>query len=96
MTFLDTIAWLLPAQRTAERAQAGEVKVRIGKNERGGCSLYPANAAALALFGSHEPTGNFATPADARRRISWNCWTEEPRLVGAYRPAGGGDGGEMR
>ncbi len=77
MTFLDCISWLLPAQRTTARALAGEIKVRIGDNERGGISLYPANAEALNLFGSHEPTGNFATPADARKRIAWNCWSED-------------------
>lgn len=76
MTFIDCIAWLLPAQRTAARALAGEVKVWIAPNERGGFSLFPANGAALELFGSHEPTGNFASAADARRRLDWNCWTE--------------------
>lgn len=74
--FLDSLAWLVPAARTRAQALAGEVKVRIAPNEFGGLSLFPANAEALRILGGHEPTGNFATHADARRRIAWNCWTE--------------------
>lgn len=55
---------------------AGPVLVRIGRNAWGGFSLFPANAAARDLMGGDEPTGNFATEADARKRIAWNCWDE--------------------
>lgn len=74
--FIDTLAWLIPPARTRAQAVAAEVKVRIRANPWGGLSLYPANGEALRILGGHEPTGNFATHADARRRIAWNCWTE--------------------
>lgn len=55
---------------------AGPVLVRIAPNPWGGLSLYPANDAARELMGGEEPTGNFGTEADARKRIAWNCWEE--------------------
>ncbi len=54
----------------------GEIEVRIAPNAFGGLSLFPANDAARDLFGGDEPTGNFATHADARKRVAWNCWKE--------------------
>ncbi len=55
---------------------AGPVLVRIAPNPWGGVSLYPANDAARDLMGGDQPTGNFASEADARRRVAWNCWEE--------------------
>lgn len=53
-----------------------QVLVRIGPNPWGGTSLYPVNDYARQLMGGDEATGNFATEADARQRIAWNCWQE--------------------
>jgi hypothetical protein len=50
------------------------ILVRIGPNPWGGVSLYPANPAARELLGGDEPTGNFGTEADARKRAAWNAW----------------------
>lgn len=54
--------------------QAGAVQVRIAPNPWGGLSLYPVNDLARTLMGGDEPTGNFPTEADARKRATWNAW----------------------
>lgn len=80
-------AWLNPAADVA--SIMGEICVRIAGNARGGVSLFPANPAAVALMGEGE-TGNFATPADARKRAAWNAWevveTEPAILRGSQEP----------
>lgn len=69
--------------------QAGEILVRIAPNPWGGISLYPVNPAAWELMGGDEPTGNFATEADARKRAAWNAWEVVPEGVvfAAHVPA---------
>jgi hypothetical protein len=54
----------------------GEVEVRIAPNAFGGFSIFAVNATARQILGGDEPTGNFGTYADARRRaVGCNCWT---------------------
>lgn len=74
-----------PAQRQAAQE---EIEVTIAPNDFGGWSIYPANAAAVALFAGDGPCGNFPTAqAAAERADRHNCW----RVLATT--AGGREGG---
>jgi hypothetical protein len=83
-SFIEYLWKMIPAAaRPDALRQANAIEVTIERNDFGGWSIYPANQAALCLFGGNAPTGNFGCPADARRRAERdNCWTViEPRAA---------------
>lgn len=73
----------IPAPRHAAQA---EIAVRIARNDLCGWSIYPANAAARALFSGDEGAGNFPHRHAAHDRATRNCWTVIGPLARAENP----------
>jgi hypothetical protein len=70
-----------PAQRQAAQQ---EIEVTIAPNDFGGWSIFPANAAAVALFAGTGPAGNFPTARAAEIRAARdNCWQVRAVLMPA-------------